>query len=392
MEFRYRAIDGDRPPPSLTQPPNPIFSRRPIPPGRSEDDDDDLLREAIQREIEKEQIRNEIILAETSRRRELFAEVIHEMAIEREMALRRVSETRLSLSLEDKLTMLINQRKLLTTNHDYNNNNNDDDLFTQKCTYNDSLRYTWPHSLATSPMKQSPSLHQISEATPVLESNKEKLIVLTRPDSIGPKRKAEDTPRTDVKRPKRKADGVSLSKESPHSLVGLENKAKETALSPNQVSLETGETMPSKLPLCSGNKQKLKANFKFWCELCGVGTYCETVMKDHELGKKHSLAVKKQNKGLQTVSTSSSSSINITPTQQEGVTVLHEKANDVEDQQKVDGETDGEKTKKVEFWCEVCKIRTPSMGVMETHKLGKKHKALAENKPQACLGSGEISK
>lgn len=147
--------------------------------GKSEEQ----VREAmIQREIEKEQIRQEIIIAEAARKRELIAEVLQEMAIEREMSIRRVSDT--GMSLEEKLIMWINQRKLPNQNQNQNNNN----LFRAKYSYIDSLINTGSYnSLVTSPMMQLPQLQQISEATgtSMLESNKEKLIVLVSALSNG---------------------------------------------------------------------------------------------------------------------------------------------------------------------------------------------------------------
>lgn len=113
---------------------------------------EDQVREAIKREIEKEQIRQEIIIAEAARKRELIAEVLQEMAIEREMAIRRVSDT--EMSLEEKLTMWINQRKLPNQNQNQFNN-----FFRQKYSYIDSLINTGSYnSLLTSPI-QSNSLY-----------------------------------------------------------------------------------------------------------------------------------------------------------------------------------------------------------------------------------------
>ncbi|KAJ4902873.1 zinc ion binding [Raphanus sativus] len=118
MEFRYRAIDTDRPPPvkdtAPSQSPNPnysFFSAIPIPGCNIRPRGD-----YVQREIEKEQIRREIIAAETARRKELIAEVAQEMAIEREMAIKSIAEK------EDKIATWITQRKLST--HQSHNNNN----------------------------------------------------------------------------------------------------------------------------------------------------------------------------------------------------------------------------------------------------------------------------
>ncbi|KAG2308211.1 hypothetical protein Bca52824_027959 [Brassica carinata] len=133
----------------------------------------------VQREIEKEQIRREIIAAETARRRELIAEVAQEMAMEREMAIKSIAEK------EEKIATWITQRKLST--HQNQNNNNFSKL---KRTYSDPAMYTSLQNLVTSPMTQMPPLQQMLEATaakekPVLESNKDKLIILDRPDPIG---------------------------------------------------------------------------------------------------------------------------------------------------------------------------------------------------------------
>ncbi|VVA99379.1 unnamed protein product [Arabis nemorensis] len=270
MEFRYRAVDGDRPSTATvtasSQPSNPtfsFFSTRPMLgcniTGSSEEDH---VRETIQREIEKEQIRQEITVAETLRRRELIAEVMQEMAVEREMAIRRVAET-----------MGRNQR-----------NNN---LYRQNCTYRDHVMYTFPnYSLLTSPMMQMP------ETTPVLESNKDKLIVLNRADPVGAKRKAEDT-QNGIERAKR---SVGLDRES--HFLGVEKKIMETVSS----------NLPCLGELGSGKQQqvesKSKTKFRFWCDVCSVGAFTQTVMRDHELGKKHIAAIKQQNKPHETASAS----------------------------------------------------------------------------------------
>lgn len=97
------------------------------------------------------------------------------------MAIRRVSDT--EMSLEEKLTMWINQRKLPNQNQNQFNN-----FFRQKYSYIDSLINTGSYnSLLTSPMMQLPQLQQMSEATgtSMLESNKENLIVLVSSLSNG---------------------------------------------------------------------------------------------------------------------------------------------------------------------------------------------------------------
>ncbi|XP_020884907.1 uncharacterized protein LOC9316607 isoform X4 [Arabidopsis lyrata subsp. lyrata] len=289
MEFRYRAIDSNRPPPATettpSQSPNPsfpFFSARSMS-GKSEEQ----VREAmIQREIEKEKIRQEIIIAEAARKRELIAEVLQEMAIEREMSIRRVSDT--GMSLEEKLIMWINQRKLPNQNQNQNNNN----LFKAKYSYIDSLINTGSYnSLVTSPMMQLPQLQQISEATgtSMLESNKEKLIVLSRADHIGAKPKADSVGTMQLPQLQQMPEtttGTSVLESNKEKLivlaradpVGEKRKAEDTQTGLNEdlqmkrqkskeseaktMSLESGEIVSSKLPclgkLGCGKKVEIK--------------------------------------------------------------------------------------------------------------------------------------
>ncbi|CAH2061304.1 unnamed protein product [Thlaspi arvense] len=337
---RYRAIDGDRPPPATDMAPsqslNPnisFFSPRPIP-GTSEDD----VQKAIQREIEKQQIRQEIIAAETERRRELIGEVIQEMAIEREMARRRVEETTKGMSLEEKLTMLINQ--INVPNQNQNNN-----LFSHKSTY---PMHTGPESLVTSPLMQLPQLHQLPEAkaTPVLESNKEKLIVLERPDAIGVKRKG---------------DGVGLPEKEPFQRKKLKSKERDM-----ETDVETGETASSKQV-----ESKPKRMFKFWCEVCSVGAFSQTVMRNHEFGRKHKAAIEKQSV-QPPPEKAASTSITTAPLSEEDEMASKEAGM----------KTEGEKKKTVIIMCEICNVSTNSEKMMESHKLGKKH--MAQLKKQYC--------
>ncbi|KAF8049424.1 hypothetical protein N665_2214s0003 [Sinapis alba] len=316
MEFRYRAIDIDRPPPvkypAPSQSLNPnhsFFSALPTP-------------VYVQREIEKDQIRREIIAAETARRKELIAEVAQEMAIEREMAIKSITEK------EEKIAMWMIQRKLPHQNH----NNNFPKL---KRTYSDPAMYTCPKTLVTSPMTQMPMLQQMLEATaaketPVLESTKDKFIILDRPDPIG-----EDT-QTRLGRAKRKAEGVEGGLNEPAS-----------------------------------KRQRLS---KFWCDLCSVGACNETVMRNHELGRKHKAAIEKQ---LEKAASTSPASL--TAPESEAVTEVANKQHQKVDKvaaKKTRKKIEGEKKKTVIIRCETCDVVTYSENVMETHMLGKKHKAV----------------
>ncbi|CAH8367024.1 unnamed protein product [Eruca vesicaria subsp. sativa] len=322
MEFRFRATDTNRPPRVMDTPPshslNPNFafvSALPVPgtwPALEG-------YNAQQREMEKAQIRQEIIAAETARRRELIAEVVHEMSIEREMAIKNIPEK------ENKIPMWITQRMIPHQNQDNNN------LVKLKRTYSDPAMYTNPQNLVTSPMQQMPPLQIMLEATaaketPLLESRKDKFIILDRLGPIG-----KDT-QTRHRRAKRKAKDV-----------------------------EGGLKEPS----------KRKRLFKFWCDLCGVGAHNETIMRSHESGKKHKAA---------TETAASSTSIVIAP-QPEALTEVTNVLPQEVDKKAVKRrgkKREGENKEAVILECETCNIVTYSEDVMEIHKLGKRHKALLQ--------------
>ncbi|XP_006294101.2 uncharacterized protein LOC17889134 isoform X2 [Capsella rubella] len=408
MEFRYRAIDTNRPPPATvtappSHPPTPNLSFF-SPPSILGLSDDQVREVVIQREIEKEQIRQEIIIAEAARKRELIAEVLQEMAIEREMAKRRVAETGMSMSLEEKITMWINQRKVLNQNQNQNQNQNN----------------LVSSMMCTSPMMQLPQPQNMVDdttGTSVLESNKEKLIVLNRADTIGEKPKADSVGTMQLPQLQKmpEATGTSVSESNKEKLIvlaradpvgakrkaedtqtGLEKdlqvkkqKAEEAVLEAKTMSVETGEIVSSKLP-CSGEigsekkvEIKLRSNFTFWCEICNVGAFSQKVMREHESGKKHKAAVitQQQNEAPEAASTSLAPASGSAP-QSEAISVI-ENAN--VPSQKVDETTgkkieEGEKKKKVTFWCDTCKIQTNSETMMRNHKLGKKHMALVEKR------------
>ncbi|KAL6973817.1 hypothetical protein U1Q18_028001 [Sarracenia purpurea var. burkii] len=99
MEFKFRSIDGQ----ALSTNTSPsssmsYFAEQALRAGYSGPDFErttDLVRssshvrEAVRRELEKQQIREEIIAEEMARRRVLEAEVRRELSLEREIAMRR---------------------------------------------------------------------------------------------------------------------------------------------------------------------------------------------------------------------------------------------------------------------------------------------------------------
>lgn len=159
-----------------------------------------------------------------------------------------------------------------------------------------------------------------------------------RADSVEEKtRKAEEDTETGLERGKRKADGVE---KEPFEMKRL--KTKERAA-----------------------QGKPKPKFKLWCDVCSVGAFSETVMRNHELGKKHLAAIDKQKEQPPETSAAASSSLITAPAS--SVTLL-ENANGM-----ALNET-GKKTVMI-IRCETCDIVTNSEKMMEMHKLGKKHKA-----------------
>lgn len=198
-----------------------------------------------------------------------------------------------------------------------------------------------------------------------------------RADPVGEKRKAEDTQ-------------IGLNED----LQVKRQKAKESEA--KTMSLESGEIVSSKLPclgkLGSGKKveSKVRSNYKFWCEICKVGTYCQTVMRDHELGKKHKAAVTQQNEAPEAASTSLSPA-SVTALQPESTTVREDanpqgqKVDDMSAKETTGKTTEGEKKKNGTFWCKTCNIQTNSEQTMRNHTLGKKHMTLNEKQQKKLV-------
>ncbi|XP_010526318.1 PREDICTED: UBP1-associated proteins 1C [Tarenaya hassleriana] len=390
MEFRYRAVDVDRPPMAVPSAGSGFLSEPSIPgcniklPSEATcNPTEDSVWEAIRREIRKEYIRQEVIAVETARRRELVEEVIKEMAPDREMAMQGVS-------FEERLTMWINSRK---------------------------------------------STNQSS----LSESNKDKLIVLDRPDPKGTKRKAEASPSPaagpeerhflTAKKKSREEWSCALCEVNytcerglNEHLQGKRHKAKEVSLRAAQIpKISLGRTSkPSCFEQVGGEKQmettekyKAKTKPRFWCELCKVGTYSEYAMGKHETGKKHKTRIQKQKECPEaSLTTLASVSPAVTTTasgvvaantvpKSDGVTEsgaedAKKKVGDAiregsstEGQRVETPEKDFEKKRKFRFRCEVCDIGTHSEGVMKAHVLGKKHnsRVMKQRSPLAVLNT-----
>ncbi|CAI9783052.1 unnamed protein product [Fraxinus pennsylvanica] len=323
------------------------------------------LHEAIQREIEKQRIREEIIISEIERRRVLEAEVRRELMMERELALRRGkdgfpfgpslgtgydSTIRLPLLgmrsegrfLEERVTMPHNGKEMQNGRHE---NGKLDILPFQRC--------------ATEPRN--------SEVKPVSERGKEKerVVLLAKPHEYIPGEK-------------RKAATSSVVDDGEHQSAAVSRK---------------------------------KTKEEWSCALCQVSATSEQALKDHMQGKKHKskeAALRAQRAGknytigffpkkpalsVTVVGTktlcseegvkSATQSLHFnkmgeTSSKKNNISLLQENRKlenlkndqlEVQEMQK-DGNS---KKKKYKFWCEMCQVGAFSRKVMNAHKNGKKH-------------------
>ncbi|KAK4431887.1 hypothetical protein Salat_0950800 [Sesamum alatum] len=312
------------------------------------------MHEAIHREIEKQRIRQEIIMSEIERRYALEAEVRMELRMEMELAQRKggngfpfgpcpqmefESPTRSSLlgiraegrSVEGRVAMSLEEMR----------------------------RLNGGGSFGSHPFERGTADLRISEVKPVADGGKEKqkVIILAKNDDniSGSKRKAVTPPGVDA---------------TEHSLTGISKK---------------------------------KAKEEWSCALCQVSATSERVLNEHLQGKKHKskeAALKAERDGKNYtigLSKRATKSVQVVGTvdqcKEEGVKLPTEsflikktgesssKRHDmlpspkkiqsplVEKVQK----SGDPKNNKYRFWCEICNIGTPSQKVMNVHKKGKKH-------------------
>ncbi|KAF5749502.1 hypothetical protein HS088_TW04G01471 [Tripterygium wilfordii] len=356
MEFKYRAVD-DRLPTyyfasSLfgTLPDQALRAGYPNIP-------DPILRptyvhEAMQREIEKQRIRQEIIAAE-QRRFVLEAEVRRELMMEREIAWRKAEAEGRPL-FEENLTMHLERTLPFTTQ------------------YGDGFLVDERMALARSsvfdlrPLQQLPEptavVHEINSASMV---NKDKLIMLAKPDQnlAGTKRKAVTPPVAGAgdfpfaglgKKPKEELScalcQVSATSEKGLNdhLQGKKHKAKEATLIKRNVGATLGaqktgkKSSTSSMPKGTEKPSKLKeTGEKAQVELL------HQIKIDHPV--KEAVKTKKKNTNAKA-----------------------SKRNNVAAKEQIE-ETGELRKKKFKFWCGICQIGAHSGKVMGDHKTGKKH-------------------
>ncbi|KAK7329917.1 hypothetical protein VNO77_24099 [Canavalia gladiata] len=328
FEFTPGGFSGDVPAPK-------IF-RMPVPVNAGEALRRELEKEHIRREIEKEQIRREIVAGEiaVARRRELEEEVRRELALERGLRMpiqRNLVASTEGFSLQERVSVCLNPRGSPVD------------------------------SIYGVSQPQLPRILGPTEIKPSPQSNKDKLIILKKPEPnvFGAKRKAATPPAVDgrehspfslQKKPKEEWScalcQVSATSErglNDH-LQGKKHKAKEAALRTPKIGLDARADMEPFQPCITRadinhttvdkgvmepkiveqpvqksqdigglenengtatGKEAGKINastmkkLKFWCDICQVGTRSEIVMQSHKIGKKHLIRMKKfrQNNG-----------------------------------------------------------------------------------------------
>ncbi|KAJ9162953.1 hypothetical protein P3X46_022683 [Hevea brasiliensis] len=243
MEFKFRAVDGK--PPTLFSSSSTLgyFSEeafRANYPNIDPRQNPELMRnQTLQCEIEKQRIREEIIAKEIARRRVLEAEVRRELMMEREMAMR-VGIRDGGLSSEERLTMRLEQGAWFPCVNQFDNRRLED----RSAFHGHGVFDQWP--------RLSEAL-VLPDVKPVSEDNKDKLIVLAKPNSnlCGAKRKAATPPEQGAvglpdaglkKIPKEEWNctlcNVSATSERGlnEHLQGKRHKAKEARLRANRVA------------------------------------------------------------------------------------------------------------------------------------------------------------
>ncbi|KAK9275943.1 hypothetical protein L1049_023218 [Liquidambar formosana] len=412
MEFKFRAVD-DRPP-SFFPPPSGVsyFTEQALRASYSTTTEfrrSELLRnpsdvrEAIQRELEKERIREEIIVAEITRKRMLEAEVRRELMIERALVLGRPDgfsaifaspspspamrieprlpllsqsdgsmslEERISRSLEERLGRSLEERIAFQARREVGN-----------------------ISLDVSPLQRTLEAAQTPEVKPPSEASKEKLIFMAKPDPnlSGTKRKAVTPPAVGAsehhsvaskKKPKEEWScalcQVTATSERGlnEHLQGKKHKAKEAGLISQKTGKNSSTTSfpkktgkPTKPAETTGTPRSEQGPI-LEKESCQVKT--EVIAKNGNNKTEEASVQKTRNAG-------ELDNKNDQPP-------LQKKQGATENSKKKDGEVIGQKmpkkVKKFKFWCEMCQIGAYSEVVMTTHKEGKKHMARVQELSQ----------
>ncbi|XP_040996931.1 UBP1-associated proteins 1C-like isoform X1 [Juglans microcarpa x Juglans regia] len=363
MEFKFRAVDG-RPQlyPSSSSGVG-YFTEQALRAGISTADPNAIpeqmrnpsnVREAIQRELEKERIREEIIMAEIARRQMLEAEVRRELMMEREMVMRRLMAE--GLSVEPRLPSLHPFEGLAFPGH-----GSGFDMFTM------------PASRET----------MVPDIKNSLEVNKDKLILLAKPNSnlSGAKQKAVTPPAGSSselqpyglkKRPKEEWScalcKVSATNERGFNdhLQGKKHKAKETGLRAKRMGKIASSIPPPK----ETSKPSQLTETTVFGSLGLEARVEEESLQQNEIGagSDHKIQMTENLKKNEQV-----------PVLKKRIAENSKKRKGTALAEGAEKTTEYKKQKQFKFWCAMCQIGAYSQVVMEAHEKGKKHRARLQN-------------
>lgn len=296
------------------------------------------MREAIQREREKDRIRAEIIAEEMARKRILEAEVRNELMMEREMMAMRsdggFSSPFMSISMQPshnnfeprilhRQPIGLEERIEMSLEEKYSHGGNRFAFKGFEVAPFQRLRY-------------SPKSERIPKPLP--EDTKKEVILLGGESLSGTKRKSAPPVAGDSGKPHSDGSKKKLKEEwscaicqvratseraLTEHLQGKKHESKEAALiaqksganfglgvapkkpivKPIKLSLtavntsssekksksrkESSKETSSSLEAKKEDGRKKSENYKFWCEMCKVGAFSEKVMNHHKDGKKH---------------------------------------------------------------------------------------------------------
>ncbi|OVA09147.1 zinc finger protein [Macleaya cordata] len=343
--------------------------------------------EALQREIEKSRIREEILAEEIIRRRTLEAEVRRELAMERGLSIRR--EEGFSLVANSSCPSMWSDPRGSLVNHFNQHHHHPDDSRVLE----ESLSLSSRPDVAE--VESFPFQRHPDAANKVTEMSKRPggpvlfIAKPTNPNLAGIKRKvaavggmSELALGSSKKKPQKEWScalcQVSATSEQGLNdhLKGKKHRAREAEFRANGAASKDSDSSTTspresdkselakissspepddgKMPVQSKQlvkknreaavqkKQKpedLKKRFKFWCEHCQIGCHSATVLADHKRGKKHIArlqATKQDGKVVLATTTTTTTTTEATAGKEEAV----EEANE-EIIENVDGEVDG---------------------------------------------------
>lgn len=373
MEFKFRA--GDNRPPVCFSPSSSIgyfyeqALRASYPNADPRQIPEPMRNELILRRIEKERIREEIIAQEMAWRRELEAEVRRELMVEREMAMRGGR----GMSFEERLTMQFDSRKPLLPGPFVNQFD---------CSWPEDRLAFHGHGVSymLPPVPRLPE----SEMKPSTENNKDKVIVLKKPDPnlCGAKRKAVkpaaegvgELPFAGIKKKPKEEWSCALCQVSATSerglnehLQGRRHKAKEAGLraqkmvrNPNKASLPKETTKTAKVTIpTAGLEMEAKIEDES-LQLNKSDNFSKKKIENkEERGNRNDVQLEQKNQQLEDLNKSMAEAVQ-----------TKERTPEIKTK------------KKFKFWCEMCQIGAYSEMVMEAHKKGKKHLARLQKSSQ----------